>query len=215
MDNWEISEKVDRVKPLLEDISPTFCLAKWLYVQIHLPHGLTQSCYHPPAHKIPLEELEQDPSALHNTKFKIAERKQMILGKKPPGCEYCWKIEELKNSKQISDRLYRSSEDWAFENYDYVTDNEYKFNVKPAYLEVNFSHACNQKCIYCSPHLSSSWYEEIEQFGPFKLDSPRDSKQYSIYHNDIISLEQIGKLPFEVRKENYFFDQNPHPYMNK
>ena len=212
MDNCEISEKVDRVKPLLEDISPTFCLAKWLYVQIHLPHGLTQSCYHPPAHKIPLEELEQDPSALHNTKFKIAERKQMILGKKPPGCEYCWKIEELKNSKQISDRLYRSSEDWAFENYDYVTDNEYKFNVKPAYLEVNFSHACNQKCIYCSPHLSSSWYEEIEQFGPFKLDSPRDSKQYSINHNDIISLEQIGKLPFEVRKENKI-KKKDNPYV--
>ena len=67
------------VKKLLDDISPTFCLAKWLYVQIHLPHGLTQSCYHPPAHKIPLEELDQDPGALHNTKFKIAERKQMVL----------------------------------------------------------------------------------------------------------------------------------------
>ena len=95
------------VKKLLDDISPTFCLAKWLYVQIHLPHGLTQSCYHPPAHKIPLEELEQDPGALHNTKFKIAERKQMVLGKKPSGCDYCWKIEELNNSKQISDRVYK------------------------------------------------------------------------------------------------------------
>ena len=200
------------VKKLLDNISPTFCLAKWLYVQIHLPHGLTQSCYHPPAHKIPLDELEQNPSALHNTKFKIAERKQMVLGKKPSGCEYCWKIEELNNSKQISDRLYRSSEHWAFENYDYVTDNEYKFNVKPAYLEVNFSHACNQKCIYCSPHLSSSWYEEIEQFGPFKLDSPRDSKQYSINHNDIISLEQTGKLPFEVRKENKI-KKKDNPYV--
>ena len=200
------------VKKLLDDISPTFCLAKWLYVQIHLPHGLTQSCYHPPAHKIPLDELEQNPSALHNTKFKIAERKQMVLGKKPPGCEYCWKIEELKNSKQISDRLYRSSEHWAFENYDYVTDNEYKFNVKPAYLEVNFSHTCNQKCIYCSPHLSSSWYEEIEQFGKFNLLTEHENKIIEHGHNDITGLEQTGKLPFEVRKENKI-KKKDNPYV--
>ena len=200
------------VEKLLDDISPTFCLAKWLYVQIHLPHGLTQSCYHPPAHKIPLDELEQNPSALHNTKFKIAERKQMVLGKKPPGCEYCWKIEELKNSKQISDRLYRSSEDWAFNNYDYVTDNEYKFNVKPAYLEVNFSHTCNQKCIYCSPHLSSSWYEEIEQFGKFNLLAEHENKIIDHGHNDIAGLEQTGKLPFEVRKENKI-KKKDNPYV--
>ena len=209
MNDWRISEKIDRVKPLLDDISPTFCLAKWLYVQIHLPHGLTQSCYHPPAHNIPLDELEQNPSALHNTKFKIAERKQMVLGKQPPGCEYCWKIENLKNSEQISDRLYRSSEDWAAENYDYITDNEYNFNVKPAYLEVNFSHACNQKCIYCSPHLSSTWYDEIEEFGPFKLKTLGKKFNHSTtitevdhLHNDIKYLEEQGKLPFEVRKEN-------------
>ena len=197
------------VKKLLDDISPTFCLAKWLYVQIHLPHGLTQSCYHPPAHKIPLEELEQDPGALHNTKFKIAERKQMVLGKKPSGCDYCWKIEELNNSKQISDRVYKSSEEWAVENYDYITDNEYNFNAKPAYLEINFSHACNQKCIYCSPHLSSTLYEEIEEFGPFKLKTLGKKFNHSTtitevdhLHNDIRYLEQQEKLPFEVRKEN-------------
>ena len=78
MDNWEISEKVDRVKPLLEDISPTFCLAKWLYVQIHLPHGLTQSCYHPPAHKIPLEELEQDPSGEYDAVVVAVNHQQYI-----------------------------------------------------------------------------------------------------------------------------------------
>ena len=111
MNDWEVSKKIDRVKPLLDDISPSFCLAKWLYVQIHLPHGLTQSCYHPPTHKIPLEELKERPSALHNTKFKVAERKQMAQGKQPPGCEYCWKLEKLN---QTSDRLYKSSEDWAY-----------------------------------------------------------------------------------------------------
>ena len=79
MNYWERSKKADKVKPLLDDISPSFCLAKWLYVQIHLPSGLTQSCYHPPTHHIPLEELEKNPSALHNTKLKI----KLCLQKKP------------------------------------------------------------------------------------------------------------------------------------
>jgi|GEM_PF-1891647 len=216
MNDWEISKKVDRVKPLLDDISPTFCLAKWLYVQIHLPHGLTQSCYHPPTHKIPLEELKERPSALHNTKFKVAERKQMAQGKQPPGCEYCWKLEKLN---QTSDRLYKSSEDWAFENYDYVTDNDHDFDVKPTYLEVNFSHACNQKCIYCSPHLSNTWYEEMEQYGPFKLKSLGKKFEHSKtvtevehLHNDIKYLEQQGKLPFEIRQKNKI-KKKDNPYI--
>jgi organic radical activating enzyme len=201
----QLDYPIKNVKNELDQISPTICLAKWLYVQIHLPSGLTQSCYHPPAHHIPLEELKKNPSALHNTKFKINERKQMAQGKQPPGCEYCWKIENLKNSKQISDRLYRSSENWAFENYDYVTDNDHDFDVSPAYLEVNFSYACNQKCIYCSPHLSSTWYKEIKEFGAFNLlakkyNDERCTEVKPYNHNDLSGLEETGKLPFEIRK---------------
>ena len=36
----------------LETISPTMCLAKWNQVSLHLPTGLTNSCYHPPLHQI-------------------------------------------------------------------------------------------------------------------------------------------------------------------
>jgi hypothetical protein len=43
----------------LNAVSPSLCLAKWQQVSIHLPSGLTQSCYHPPTHKIPLELLER------------------------------------------------------------------------------------------------------------------------------------------------------------
>lgn len=213
----QLDYPIKNVKNELDQISPTLCLAKWLYVQIHLPSGLTQSCYHPPAHHIPLEELKKNPSALHNTKFKINERKQMAQGKQPPGCEYCWKIENLKNSKQISDRLYRSSENWAFENYDYVTDNDHDFDVSPAYLEVNFSYACNQKCIYCSPHLSSTWYKEIKEFGSFNLlakkyNDERCTEVKPYNHNDLLGLEETGKLPFEIRKGGKL-TKNENPYV--
>lgn len=39
----------------------------------------------------------------------------------------------------------------------------------PRFLEVNFNQACNLKCSYCSPHLSSTWAQEIRDHGPYKL----------------------------------------------
>ena len=38
-------------KGLLDNVSPTMCLAKWNQVSLHLPTGLTNSCYHPPLHE--------------------------------------------------------------------------------------------------------------------------------------------------------------------
>ena len=52
----------------LNKVSPSFCLAKWFNVSVHIPTGRTHSCYHPPTHKVPLDELAADPGALHNTK---------------------------------------------------------------------------------------------------------------------------------------------------
>ncbi len=41
----------------LNQISPSFCLAKWFNVSLHIPTGRTHSCYHPPAHYVPPGEL--------------------------------------------------------------------------------------------------------------------------------------------------------------
>jgi organic radical activating enzyme len=40
---------------------------------------------------------------------------------------------------------------------------------KPLYVEVNFNQACNFKCSYCSPQVSSSWAQEIREKGPYQL----------------------------------------------
>ena len=52
---------------VLNDVSPSMCLAKWSQVTLHLATGTTHSCHHPASHKIPLVELKRSPSALHNT----------------------------------------------------------------------------------------------------------------------------------------------------
>jgi len=69
------------------EVGPTFCLAKWHHVTMYLQSGETHSCYHPQPHKIPLSELADNPTALHNTQQKKEERKLMLDGGKPTGCQ--------------------------------------------------------------------------------------------------------------------------------
>ena len=51
----------------LAKISPSFCLAKWLQVTLHLHKGTTHSCHHPPTHQIQIDDIKDNPSGLHNT----------------------------------------------------------------------------------------------------------------------------------------------------
>lgn len=162
----------------LNDVSPSFCLAKWYNVSIHIPTGRTHSCYHPPSHEIPLDELAQSPDALHNTKYKIEQRKKMLNGERPAECDFCWAIEDQGN---ISDRAYRS-----FDVYEPKLIEEAKTDLTPTprYVEVNFNQACNLKCAYCSPHLSTEWHKEVKQHGAYKLANGN--------HNDPLWLERMN-----------------------
>ena len=56
-----------KAKEKLETVSPSMCLAKWNQTSLHLPTGLTNSCYHPPLHKMDAEAVKKNPAALHNT----------------------------------------------------------------------------------------------------------------------------------------------------
>jgi len=71
------------MKKKLDGVGCGMCLAKWTQTTIHLQMGETHSCHHPSTHKIPLQELKRNPSALHNTRFKKEKRKEMLEGKRP------------------------------------------------------------------------------------------------------------------------------------
>jgi hypothetical protein len=197
----EYSDAAQISKDNLNKISPTMCMAKWLQVSMYLPQGLTHSCYHPPVHKIPLDELNGNPKALHNTLEKIEERKKMWNGERPSGCQYCWNIEDAPGGPHLSDRHYRSSEAWVGEDgWKEVVEHGWDNNINPRYVEVNFNQACNFKCVYCSPHLSTAWEKEIEEFGPMKIN-------YTMYHNDLDSLRSANLMPLHTsNKENPYVE---------
>ena len=146
----------------------TMCTAKFLSSTIYLQTGETHSCYHPAPHKIDLEEISDNPSALHNTKQKKQQRRAMLSGKKPEGCNYCWNIENMGND-YISDRHIRSTSIYSEQRLNEVRFNPPDFNVNPEYIEVSFSNECNFRCGYCHPKASSRYYNEISQYGPYDM----------------------------------------------
>jgi organic radical activating enzyme len=132
---------------------------------MYLQSGETHSCYHPRPHKIPLEELVDNPSALHNTKEKKLERKMMLEGKRPEGCQYCWNVEDM-GPDYVSDRHIRNASIHTEERFEQCAKGSHEQNINPEYLEINFGNDCNFKCGYCHPKYSTSFYNEIKQNGP-------------------------------------------------
>lgn len=176
-----------------DNLGPALCLAKWQQVSLHLPTGLTNSCYHPPLHKIDVEPLKDNPGALHNTAYKKEQRKIMLRNEKPSECSYCWNIEK---HGQLSDRHYRSGEKWAAEHFEEIKNAAGDENPVPAYVEVNFNHACNLKCSYCSPQFSSSWADEITRYGAYPTSNP---------HNDPSHFSG-SRRPIPAREHNPYVD---------
>lgn len=203
--------KFIQVQKDLNAKSPSMCLAKWLQVTIHLQNGMTHSCHHPITHKVPLRELEANPSALHNTKFKKFQRKMMLEGTRPKECDYCWRIEDA-SPDNMSDRVYKSADDWALPHFEKVTSLNGDENVNPTYVEVSFGNECHFKCAYCSPSVSSAILSEYLKFGHYKslpyfdLNVLKNSKEYP-YSKDEFNpyVEAFWKWWPELKKDLEIF----------
>lgn len=193
------NKNADTAEKQLNFISKSMCYAKWAQSSIHLTNGTTNSCYHPPLHKVNIEQIKQNPSTLHNTDQKKSERKMMLHGERPAGCTYCWRIEDVGGR---SDRIYRSGEAWAQNSKKDILMAMDDGNINPRYVEVNFNQACNFKCMYCSPHLSTAWEEEVKKHGPYQVENKQGVVEF---HNHIDYLERDGLMPLKVKQ-----DENPY-----
>ena len=182
-------------KEKLNSVGCGFCLAKWTQVTMHLHNGMTHSCHHPSPHKIPMIELETNPTALHNTNFKKNVRREMLTNKKPQECGYCWNIEN--NSKSYSDRVFKSAEEWSSKNFDEITSLKWDANYNPKYVEVSFSNTCNFKCSYCGPTFSSKWVEEIEKYGGYPTTNN---------FNNLEWLKNTDQVPYKHSEDNPYVE---------
>ena len=189
-----MDDRIAKTTERLNEVSRSFCLAKWSQVTLHLQNGHNHSCHHPSTHKADPHEVALDPSALHNTSFKKKIRQDMLDGERPRECEFCWAAER---AGETSDRILKSSMDWATSQFNKVLRSGSTSNITPSYVEVSFSNVCNFKCSYCAPHISSKWMEEIRQHGGY----PTSSK-----FNDLEQIKAQGQMPIPEREENPYVD---------
>jgi len=178
----------------LNEIGPGMCLAKWTQVTLQLQTGHNHSCHHPRTHKINVNEIKRNPSALHNTQYKKLRRREMLTGKRPEECDYCWGVEDT--SDRFSDRVFKSAESWSKPHFDEIVNQDWREDINPKYVEVAFSNACNFKCSYCAPAFSTTWMQEIEQHGAYPTTDRFNDLAYNKYEN---------KMPIPKR--------DPNPYV--
>jgi len=192
----------------INNISPSFCSAKWLQTTLYLQNGYNHSCHHPSPHKIPLEEVQANPAALHNSAFKKEQRAKMLKGERPAECDYCWNIEDLGKG-YFSDRHYKTSDYWAWHRVDEPAESDPYDDIFPSYLEISFSNACNFACAYCTPEASSKWMKDIKSHGAYPVEFGSHS---------LDSLRDLQKIPYKTDEHNpyveafnkWFPDALPH-----
>ena len=188
MDDLEYKKKV------LDTKSASFCGAKWYNATIWLGSGMTTSCHHPLPHKIDLEEIKTNPSAIHNTRQKKEQRRQMQSGERPTGCEYCWKIEDIGRDS-ISDRVYKSKI-YSNKDLDHAFGLDVERNVNLKTLEIAFDRTCNFGCSYCNPAFSSTWANDVKQKGAY-TDMTTDGRNHFTHaHNSAEPYKKDETNPY-------------------
>lgn len=172
---------------VIDSKSASFCGAKWFNSTIWLGSGQTTSCHHPLPHAIDVHEIKFNPKAIHNTKEKKEQRRQMQVGERPSGCEYCWKLEDAGTT---SDRVQKTIL-YSDKDLQNAYTQDYTSDVDLQTLEIAFDRTCQFACSYCNPAFSTSWVRDIKRNGPYTQLVSDGRNHFSHPHNSS-QLYNIG-----------------------
>lgn len=161
---------MDRKKlfKIRNEISPTFCLAKFHEASIWVYSGKIASC-----HYTPFIQVGNTVDTFYNPAEKRQQQKEMIDGGQPSACDSCWRYENLglesdRTRKSLSFKDHLDSQDYKNPNYIF----------KPKALELAFHNTCNLACSYCSPQFSTSWINDIKNNGVYQNIVTDDRRHY-------------------------------------
>ena len=175
---------------VLDPVSSSFCAAKWYNATIWLGSGQTTSCHHPPAHLIDADKVSNNSRLLHNTDQKKEDRRKMLSGERPAGCEYCWKIEDM-HTNAVSDRVYKSKI-YPIEALHEAVNTPIQDDVNLRTLEISFDRTCQFACSYCNPAFSSTWVNDIRKHGPY-VGLVSDGRNHFTHTHDNSQLYKFGE----------------------
>ena len=191
------------------------CQLKWTHSTVYLTDGISASC-----HRVAGDPLEIRNGELnfHNLPAKLEARKKMLRGEWPGrGCEHCKHIEEAggKSDRQVHLNLEGTTAPPELDKDLTAVD------VTPRQLEVYWGNTCQQSCIYCGAHYSSTIQQEEKRFGNFESEGVKIKNAFEMNpqikeHTELLfkwfdnNLHQLHKImvmggePF-LQKETFRF----------
>jgi organic radical activating enzyme len=134
------------------------------------------------------DKVTTNPRLLHNTDQKKDDRRKMLAGERPAGCEYCWKIEDMGRDA-ISDRVYKSKI-YPIEALHAARNTPPDQDVNLRTLEIAFDRTCQFACSYCNPAFSTTWVNDIKRHGPYN-SLVSDGRNHFTHTHDSSQLYKI------------------------
>jgi organic radical activating enzyme len=114
---------------------------------------------------IPIHEVKENYTAIHNTEHKKEMRRMMQAGERPRECEYCWKMEDM-GKDAVSDRTFKSII-YTDEQLQQAYEADHNENTNLKTFEIAFDRVCNLACSYCNASFSTTWAKDIKNNGPY------------------------------------------------
>lgn len=174
----------------LDSISPTFCAAKWLRMDLYLHTGVTSSCNFPKPGPIDFSLIDKNVLAIHNTTEKLQQRKEMLSGIQPSLCSNCWNVEN-SDPNTLSHRIPFSH---RHKNVDF-SSLDLSDKIVPEFITIAFDSFCNFTCSYCDATQSSSWATDLKTQGPYKKIKTDAKKTYQrLGSQDLLDEQQYDYL---------------------
>ena len=131
-----------------------YCSQKFDWVEIRLFDGFVSSCCQATPHRLKKKDIEGAPIGFFNYPEIQQERQMMLSNHRVPGCESCWKFEDLGLPSR---RLLEGTTDRKYEN----------LAAAPRIMNLVLSNTCNQTCVYCCKNYSNSWLNDVINNGDY------------------------------------------------
>ena len=183
-------------------LNKNFCVIPWTGFELE-PNGDVKNCI---ISRDVIGNISQTPiDKIIEKNEKI--RKQMLNGEYPSSCIGCYQQERhrKKDFSSVSSRLY-----YAKEITPKVPTNLFDRadNFKLKHVDLRWSNACNQACVYCGPKYSSKWEQELGEKMPTHRPAKDDLKRYIYEHiEDLENVYLAGSEPMLMKQNKDFLQE--------
>ena len=189
-------------------LDKNFCLIPWTGFELE-PDGNVKNCIISKdvigsIYKNSIQDIIKG-----NSKIKQA----MMEGKFPSNCDGCYLQEKhrKKNFESISSRLYYAKEIGPSISKGLLDSKD---NFKLKHIDLRWSNACNQVCVYCGADYSSKWAAELGKKIPHNQKAIDKVKDY-VFANikNLTNVYLAGGEPLLMKQNQEFlqllYKENP------